>query len=224
MIRSSFRIEFGGDYAHRYEHSAETAESGKNERKCSAVLRIITGTRKGKKLLSLEGDATRPTSDRIKGAMFSSIQFDLEGRRVLDLFAGTGQLGLEAMSRGAASVSFVDSSREAMDVVKANAKATGFFESSRFSVSDYRNYIRKASGRERFDLVFIDPPYGLECCVDAVKRLTEHEMIIPGAIIVMECGEERVDPESEELSSFELLKEGHYGKKTSVYVLLYRGS
>lgn len=187
------------------------------------MLRIITGSKKGKKLLSLEGDATRPTSDRIKGAMFSSIQFDLENRRVLDLFAGTGQLGLEALSRGADSVAFVDSSREAMEIVKANAKSTGFFERSRFSVSDYRNYIRKASGRERFDLVFIDPPYGLECCAEAANRLADSELIIPGAILVMECGEETVDINGELLRGFELLKEGHYGKKTSLYVLLYKG-
>ena len=122
------------------------------------MLRIITGTAKGKKLLSLEGDATRPTSDRIKGAMFSSIQFDLEHRRVLDLFAGTGQLGLEALSRGADSVTFVDAERDAMDIVKKNATSTGFFSRARYAVSDWRNFIRKASGRDTYDLVFIDPP------------------------------------------------------------------
>jgi 16S rRNA (guanine(966)-N(2))-methyltransferase RsmD len=89
------------------------------------VLRIITGEAKGKALKTLEGDATRPTSERIKEAIFSSIQFDLENRRVLDLFAGCGQLGFESLSRGAATVTFIDAAREAMDVVKANAKAIG---------------------------------------------------------------------------------------------------
>ena len=92
------------------------------------MMRIITGSAKGKKLVSLEGDATRPTSERIKEAIFSSIQFDLEGRRVLDLFAGSGQMGLEALSRGASKATFIDLSREAMDIVKQNAKTTGFFE------------------------------------------------------------------------------------------------
>ena len=78
------------------------------------MMRIITGTAKGKKLETLEGDATRPTSERIKEAIFSSIQFEVEDRRVLDLFAGSGQMGLEALSRGAASATFIDSSREAM--------------------------------------------------------------------------------------------------------------
>ena len=92
------------------------------------MIRIITGSAKGKKLLSPEGESTRPTSDRIKGAMFSAIQFDMEDRRVLDLFAGTGQLGLEALSRGAESCTFVEMDRDVMEIIKKNAKSTGFFE------------------------------------------------------------------------------------------------
>jgi 16S rRNA (guanine(966)-N(2))-methyltransferase RsmD len=187
------------------------------------VLRIITGEAKGKKLLSLEGEATRPTSDRIKGAMFSSIQFDVSDRRVLDLFAGTGQLGLEAMSRGAESVHFVDMERDAMEVVKANCRSTGYFEKCRYSVSDWRNYIRKASGRDRFDLVFIDPPYSLKCCGEAADRLASAQLIIPGALLVLECGEERIDMDSEAMRGFELVRSAEYGKKTAVYVLIYRG-
>ena len=90
------------------------------------MVRIITGSKKGKKLITLEGDATRPTSERIKGAIFSSIQFDVENRRVLDLFAGSGQLGFEALSRGSESVTFVDSERDAMEIVKKNARALDF--------------------------------------------------------------------------------------------------
>lgn len=185
------------------------------------MLRIITGTAKGKKLKSLEGEATRPTSDRIKGAMFSSIQFDIEDRRVLDLFAGTGQLGLEAMSRGAASVTFADSERDAIEVVKANAKTTGFFDKCRYSVSDWRNFIRKASGRDTYDLVFIDPPYAMECCVDAVKLLLEKKVIIPGAIIVLESGTEDMGALSD-LAGFEIIKSTAYGKKTAIHILLYK--
>lgn len=186
------------------------------------MLRIITGEFKGKKLRSLEGENTRPTSDRIKGAMFSSIQFDIEDRRVLDLFAGTGQLGLEAMSRGAASVTFVDLERDAMDVVKANTKALGVFERCRYAVSDWRNFIRKASGRDTYDLVFIDPPYAMECALEAVRLLADKDVIIPGALIVIESGEENMSGVSA-LSDFEVLKSTAYGKKTALTVLLYRG-
>ena len=185
------------------------------------VLRIITGTAKGKRIETLEGEATRPTSERIKEAMFSSIQFDIENRRVLDLFAGSGQLGLEALSRGAAKVSFVDSAREAMDVVKKNAVATGFFNDARYIVSDWRNYIRKATGRDKYDLVFIDPPYSMECSEDALLRLVAADMLEGGAIVVLESGTEDINLAN--LSGFDVIKSTHYGKKTFVNILLYRG-
>ena len=186
------------------------------------MLRIITGTAKGKRIETLEGEATRPTSERIKEAMFSSIQFDVEGRRVLDLFAGSGQLGLEALSRGAVSASFVDSAREALELVKKNARATGFFDVSRYIVSDWRNYIRKAAGRDKYDLVFIDPPYAMECCADALSRLVKAQLLAAGALVVLESGEEEFTPEAFE--GFEVIKSTHYGKKTFVNILLYRGA
>ena len=188
------------------------------------MMRIITGSAKGKKLVSLEGDNTRPTSERIKEAIFSSIQFDVEGRRVLDLFAGSGQMGLEALSRGAEKATFIDLSREAMEIVKQNAKITGFFDKSHFLVSDWRNYIRKASGREQFDLVFIDPPYAMECCVEAAMRLRDAELIIPGAILVLESGSEAVAEDDPRLRDFEFVKSTSYGKKTSLNILIYRGA
>ena len=187
------------------------------------MMRIITGSAKGKKLVSLEGDATRPTSERIKEAVFSSIQFDVEGRRVLDLFAGSGQMGLESLSRGAQRATFIDLSREAMDVVKTNARTTGFFEVSHFLVSDWRNYIRKASGREQFDLVFVDPPYAMECCADVAAYLAEKELIIPGAIVVLESGEEEINIDDPRLSGYRVIKSTHYGKKTFVNILFYEG-
>ena len=185
-------------------------------------MRIITGSAKGKRLLTLEGETTRPTSDRIKEAMFSSIQFDIEGRRVLDLFAGCGQLGLEALSRGAASAMFVDASSDAIALVKKNIAATGFREKCRTLVSDYRNYLRKAGGKVApFDLVFLDPPYAMQACTDALCRLVREDLLAPGALVVMECGEEVPTPEV--TGNFEVLKSTRYGKKTGIEILLYRG-
>ena len=200
-----------------------TATSVNKNKRYQHVLKIITGTAKGKILKTLEGEATRPTSERIKEAVFSSIQFDIENRRTLDLFAGCGQLGLEALSRGAESCMFIDSSREAMDIVKANVKATGFDGKCKYLVSDARNYIRKASGRDRFDLVFIDPPYAMKCCADAVLRLKDSGLLLSGAILVIESGEEQVAFTGEDFSSFEVIKSTSYGKKTAVNILLYRG-
>ena len=187
------------------------------------MMRLITGSAKGKKLVSLEGEATRPTSERIKEAVFSSIQFDVEDRRVLDLFAGSGQMGLEALSRGASRATFIDLSREATEIVKQNARITGFFDVCHFLVSDWRNYIRKASGREQYDLVFIDPPYAMECCADAAAYLAEKELIIPGAIVVLESGEEEISPDDPRLSGYRVIKSTHYGKKTFVNILFYEG-
>lgn len=188
------------------------------------MMRIITGTAKGKRLATLEGDATRPTSERIKGAIFSSIQFEIENRRVLDLFAGSGQMGLEALSRGAASSTFIDSSREAMEIVKRNAESCGFFGASHFLVSDYRNYIRKASGRESFDLVFIDPPYSMEACTESARLLVKEKLIIPGAIVVLESGEEEVKLSLLSECGYEVIKSERYGKKTAVNILFFRGN
>lgn len=184
------------------------------------MLRIITGTAKGKKLITLEGEATRPTSERIKEAVFSSIQFDLDGRRVLDLFAGSGQLGLEALSRGAASAFFTDSERDAIEIVKKNAAICGFGDRCKYLVSDWRNYIRKASGREKFDLVFVDPPYAMECSADALLRLEKSGLLADGAIVVLESGTEEIKPE--EFENFECTKSTHYGKKTFVNIFIYR--
>ena len=187
------------------------------------MMRIITGSAKGKKLVSLEGDATRPTSERIKEAIFSSIQFDVEDRRVLDLFAGSGQMGLEALSRGAQKATFIDLSREAMEIVKQNCRITGFFDRSHFLVSDWKNYIRKAAGREQFDLVFVDPPYAMACCADAANYLAEKELIIPGAIVVLESGEEEINADDPRLSGYRVIKSTHYGKKTWVNILFFEG-
>lgn len=188
------------------------------------MMRIITGEAKGKRLLTLDGDATRPTSERIKGAIFSAIQFDVEDRRVLDLFAGSGQMGLEALSRGAAAATFIDSSREAMEIVKKNAIGTGLYDRSHFLVSDAANFVRKVSGREKFDLVFIDPPYSTEKCVEFAALLVRHEVIIPGAIVVLESGEEIIDPSDSRLSGYEVIKSTSYGKKTAVNILFYKGA
>ena len=177
------------------------------------MLRIITGTAKGKKLKTLEGEATRPTSDRIKEAVFSAIQFDVENRRVLDLFAGSGQLGLEAMSRGAEYAMFVDASRDAMAVVKKNAEKTHFFTECGYLVSDYRSYLRKAAGRERFDIVFLDPPYRSDDLCDALVRLHEGKTVKDTGFCVCETDrEEYILGNEQVMSRYEIIKNNGYGR------------
>lgn len=176
-------------------------------------MRIITGEARGVALKTLEGDATRPTAEKVKEAVFSALHFDLEGRRFLDLFAGSGQMGLEALSRGAAHATFIDASREAMEVVKANAKKTGLFDRSHFLVSDFRSYLRKAKGSEAFHIVFIDPPYAEKLAGECVKRLVESELLAPAALVVTESEEEDVFSAYPAVSqAFEVIKQKKYGR------------
>ena len=181
------------------------------------MMRIITGSARGVRLATLEGNATRPTSERVKGAIFSSIQFELEGRRVLDLFAGSGQMGLEALSRGASSCTFADASPEAIAIVKENATRCGFFDRSRFLISDYRNVIRKAAGRDLYDLIFIDPPYATDAAGDAVLRILDAGLADCGALFVLESG--RPDPLAPLPEGLTLLKAARYSVS---FVSIYR--
>ncbi len=149
-------------------------------------MRIITGSARGAILATLEGEATRPTADRVKEALFSMIQFDVEGRTVLDLFAGSGQLGLEALSRGAESATFIDESRQAGDIIIQNAKKTHLFGKCRISTCDYKSFLRGASGREKYDIIFLDPPYASGFTADALERLTDSGILKPHTLIVCE--------------------------------------
>ncbi len=149
-------------------------------------MRIITGSARGALIETLEGDATRPTAERAKEALFSMIQFDIEGRRVLDLFAGSGQLGLEALSRGAASCTFTDEAREAVDVIIKNAKNARLFDRSRVSAIDFRAFLRGAAGGEKYDLIFLDPPYASDYMAEALRMIDEGDLLAVGGRIVCE--------------------------------------
>ena len=120
-------------------------------------MRIISGSRRGKKLLAPKGDRVRPTEDRVKEALFGIIQFQVPGASFLDLFAGTGQMGIESISRGAARAAFVENAPESLAVLGKNLEATGFAPQAQVVRADVLDYWHTAS--QRFDLVFADPPY-----------------------------------------------------------------
>jgi len=151
-------------------------------------MRIVTGAARGARLETLDGEATRPTAERVKEALFSMIQFDIEGRRVLDLFAGSGQLGLEALSRGAARADFVDSSADAVAIIKRNAQKTRLFERCRVMNTDWETFLR--GEKEPYHIVFLDPPYALGLIPRALARLRERRLLAPGALIVCESNSE----------------------------------
>lgn len=151
-------------------------------------MRIITGSARGVSLLTLPGNATRPTAERTKEAVFSMIQFDIEGRKVLDLFAGSGQLALEALSRGAAEAVLCDNSREAAAIIRKNAEKTRLSEKCKIYVSDANTLIGRL-GNEKFDIVFLDPPYALKLIPGALSRLLDCKRLKATSVIVCESAD-----------------------------------
>lgn len=150
-------------------------------------MRIITGIARGIQLDVLEGEnITRPTSDRVKEALFSMIQFDVEGRKVLDLFAGSGQLGLEALSRGAEKAIFIDASREAVDIILKNAAKTKLKERCSVSCGDYMSFLSQAAGREKYDIIFLDPPYSSDFMKEALGLIEKGNLLAANGVVACE--------------------------------------
>ena len=147
-------------------------------------MRVISGKARGVVLKTPEGQRTRPTTDRVKEAMFSIIQFDLPGTRILDLFGGTGQLGIEAVSRGAKSAVFVDAEEAACRLIRENLRKAKMEQEGRVVRSDYLAYL--SSCRETFDIILLDPPYAEVFLENALKKITEIDILQSGGIIVTE--------------------------------------
>ena len=177
------------------------------------MMRIITGKARGTKLQTLAGEATRPTAERTKEAIFSIINFDIAGARVLDLFAGSGQLGLEALSRGAEYAVFNDSSREAAAIIRANAEKTRMTDSCEILSTDWQAVLRRFAGRERFELSFLDPPYAGGFLPKVLGKMIEWDLLAEGAVIVCEsANEEDVFGGNEELKNqFTVRRVARYG-------------
>ena len=178
-------------------------------------MRVITGKARGINLKTPEGLQTRPTADRVKEALFSIIQFDIPGARVLDLFGGTGQRGIEALSRGAKSATFVDASNTACNLIRENLKRTRLQEESRVICSDYLAFLGRCS--EKYDIIFLDPPYAEVFLENALNRITEIDILQSGGIIITER------PLEKELSmdfpGYSRSKDYKYGK---VLLTIYR--
>lgn len=147
-------------------------------------MRVISGKAKGTLLKTPEGMQTRPTTDRVKEALFSIIQFELPGAAVLDLFGGTGQLGIEALSRGAKRAVFVDLREEACRLIRENLKRTHFDQAGSVIRSDYMQFLQHCN--DRFEIVFLDPPYAEVFLENALKIITEIDILQSGGIIIAE--------------------------------------
>lgn len=175
-------------------------------------MRVITGIARGRRLVTLDGDDVRPTTEKVKEALFSAIQFEIEGRRVLDLFAGSGQLGIEALSRGAKNAVFVDASKKSVEIVRQNLETTGFTKSAVVLNTDSLAFLRTRA--EKYDIAFLDPPYRTGLLQKALENIDR--VMSDGGLIVVECPTDEEFPEN--AGSFEKTKEYKYGKiKLAIY-------
>ena len=147
-------------------------------------MRVITGKARGVALKTPEGLQTRPTTDRVKEALFSIIHFDIPGARVLDLFGGTGQLGIEALSRDAKHAVFVDEQESACKLIKENLRRTKLESCAQVLRCDYLSYLDRC--RDKFDIILLDPPYAEVFLENSLKMITEIDILQSGGIIVTE--------------------------------------
>lgn len=175
-----------------------TARSGND-------MRVITGTARGRRLATPENMDIRPTNDNVKESIFNIIQFDIEGRRVLDLFSGTGQLGIECLSRGAAEAVFVDNSPAALKIVKKNLETCGLKGS--VVRGDAIEYLKHAKS---FDIIFADPPYDSDLYEKVLETVNFVDLLSDGGIIICESRKERILPEMS--APYHRVKDYVYGK------------
>lgn len=178
-------------------------------------MRVISGSARGKRLGELEGMETRPTTDRVKEGMFNIIQFRVPGARALDLFAGTGQLGIECLSRGGARAVFVDRRKDAVALIQKNLAATRLAEKASVRLGDSLGFL--SACRERFDLIFLDPPYGTNLLEISLEKIAAIDILSKDGIIICESRPEKALPDG--IGSLEKIREYRYGK---IQVTTYR--
>lgn len=177
-------------------------------------MRIIAGEKRGLRLISPSGHDVRPTKDNVKEAVFGSIQFSIQDASFLDLFSGTGSIGIEALSRGASFVCFADNSRESLGVVNKNIESAGYTDDSLVLFGDYSTVITKLSGRYRFDFVYIDPPYAASLYDDVLICISENDILSEKAVLILESDEELFSA----VDTFKIIKKKRYGKCHITYM------
>ncbi|HIZ55791.1 MAG TPA: 16S rRNA (guanine(966)-N(2))-methyltransferase RsmD [Firmicutes bacterium] len=176
-------------------------------------MRVITGTARGRRLKTLEGLEVRPTADRVKEGVFSMIQFEIENAAFLDLFAGSGQMGIEALSRGARLAVFIDHRREAQEVIRENLRTTGLTKNSRVAAMEYDLFL--ANTKDTFDIAFLDPPYHQDLLPRALD-LVVPKMSASGIII---CEHERNEELPASVGEYAVYRTYRYGK---IMITVYR--
>lgn len=173
-----------------------------------SALRVISGSARGKKLITSEGLDVRPTLDRVKESLFNMIAFDIPDATVLDLFSGSGALGIEALSRGAKECFFIDNSPQSISVTKKNLEGTHLSDSSFVFNADSIEFIKNTD--KKFDIIFIDPPYESDLYVKSLSAIKDRKILTDDGFMVLEYDIETTPEFSTE--GFRVIKEKKYGR------------
>lgn len=181
-------------------------------------MRVISGTARGKKLISLEGMNTRPTLDRVKEALFNILQFNIKDKIVLDLFAGSGAIGIEALSRGAKLAAFCDNSHEAINIIKTNIVNTKNAEKSLILNCDYIQALKQLKNKQiNFDVIYLDPPYKTEFAEIAIKEIINLNLLSKDGIIILETDDTEKERIIEE-QRVEIFDKRKYGRAILIFI------
>ncbi len=183
-------------------------------------MRIISGTMRGTKLFTLEGLNTRPTLDRVKEALFSKINYDLEDAVVLDLFSGSGALALESLSRGAKKSVMCDSSRDAIKIIQQNIEKTKTKDRTVLLNCDYNKALQKLENEKmKFDFIFLDPPYKTDFAEDAAKKIVEKHLLNDNGIIILETDEKEKVLNNIDTNLLEIKDMKKYGRVVLLFLI-----
>ena len=181
------------------------------------IMRIISGKLKGRKILGYDIEGTRPTMDRVKESVFGSIQNYIDDSVVLDLFAGSGNLGIEAISNGSLKCYFVDNNKKCISIIKDNIKQFGIEDYSIVIQNDYKKALEYFKDNSiKFDIIFIDPPYKYEIINELIDIITRCNILNDNGIMVLEYSLDKID---DDIDGYQLLKYKKYGDK---YVSIYK--
>ena len=182
-------------------------------------MRVISGVARGTKLNSIDSTDTRPTLDRVKEALFNIIQNIIDDSIVLDLFAGSGAIGIECISRGAKKAYFCEKSHEAVKMIRQNIEKTRFTDKSEILQQDYKKALKNYSVRNiKFDIVFLDPPYKKDIAVDAVQDIIELGLLEKNGVIIIETDEKERELKELEKLQVEVYDIRKYGRVNLIFL------
>lgn len=180
-------------------------------------MRVISGLARGTNLETLEGNNTRPTLDRVKEALFNIIQCEIIDSSVLDLFSGSGALGIESLSRGAKYCIMCDRAHEAIEIINKNIKKTHLEEKAKVIKGDYRKALELFKN-QKFNIIFIDPPYDLDIAVDSIKTIIELDLLENDGIIILETDNEKRELENLNKLNVNVYDLRKYGRVTLIFL------